>query len=267
LQISRQQPLNSRGRPPYLMASMLRSGLVWLLMLSTGTGCRAPSSSLNNSGTTVLEVGAGPRAVVLLHGFSSSPEEWLPFTSTIRLPAGRRFVFPQGPDRGVNGRGRAWWDLDLISHAGSDGLPDLSRTRPDGLEKAANNVRTLLNEYEQRDAARAGEIVLGGFSQGGMVSAEIAFRSDQPLRALILLSPTIVDEASWQPGIAARQGLPVFIAHGRRDPILPFAASSRLAASLTAAGLRVTWVPFEGGHDIPAEVVTALNAFLAQYAS
>jgi phospholipase/carboxylesterase len=247
------------------MASMSRCWLPLLLLFAI-SGCSSPTSSLVGTDIQVIEVGDGPRPVVLLHGFSSSPEEWLPFTATIRLPPGRRFVFPQGPKRGVNGRGRAWWDLDLMSHTGSDGLPDLSRTRPDGLAKAATSVRSVLEDYQQRAAAVTGDIVLGGFSQGGMVSAEIAFRSDQALRALVLLSPTIVDEASWQSGIAARKGLPVFISHGRRDSILPFAASSRLADSLTAAGLQVTWVPFDGGHDIPAEVVAALNAFLARHA-
>jgi phospholipase/carboxylesterase len=100
-----------------------------------------------------------------------------------------------------------------------------------------------------------------------MLSAEIAFRSDEPLRALVLLSPTIVDEASWRSGFASRKGLPVFLAHGRQDPILPFASSARLAQALSEAGLRVTWVPFDGGHDIPSEVVSALNRFLDTYAA
>ena len=172
-------------------------------------------------------------------------------------------MFPEGPGMGVNGRGRAWWDLDLASHVGSDGLPDLSRTRPTGLDDAATRVRALLGDLGRRDQAAPGEVILGGFSQGGMVGAEIAFRSNQPLQALVLLSPTIVDEPSWIAGMQARAGLPVVLAHGRQDPILPFAASARLAQQLSAAGLAVTWVPFDGGHDIPAEVVTALNAFLA----
>lgn len=215
----------------------------------------------------MLEVGTGSRPVVLLHGFSSSPEEWMPFTATMRLAPGHRFVFPRGPERGANGRGRAWWHLDLVSHTGSDGLPDLSRTRPDGLAQAAAQVRTLLHRYAVAGDGNRGAVILGGFSQGGMLSAEIAFRSDQPLRALVLLSPTVVDEASWRSGFASRKALPVFLAHGRQDRILPFASSARLAEALTEAGLRVTWVPFTGGHDIPSEVVTALNAFLAQHSS
>ncbi|HTV02280.1 MAG TPA: alpha/beta fold hydrolase [Luteitalea sp.] len=233
-----------------------------LLGLTISTGCgwtREPP-------TRSIEVGTGARSLVLLHGFSSSPQEWMPFTATIRLPAGRRFVFPEGPDAGVNGRGRAWWALDLASHVGSDGLPDLSATRPEGLEPAARSVRALLRDYRRRDGDGGRDVVLGGFSQGAMVSAEIAFRSDERLQALVLLSPTIVDEPSWRDGIAARTGLPVFIAHGRTDRILPFGASSRLARTLADAGLKVTWVPFDGGHEIPAEVVTALNAFLETHA-
>lgn len=240
---------------------MRLAGLLLLMPALAGCGCAVEPAG--HAVVRTREVGDGGRAFVLLHGFSSSPDEWMPFTATIRLPAGRRFVFPEGPWMGVNGRGRAWWDLDLASHVASDGLPDLSRTRPTGLAEAATYVRALLDDVDRRDDALPGEVILGGFSQGGMVGAEIAFRSDQPMQALVLLSPTIVDEASWVSGMQARAGLPVFLSHGRQDPILPFAASARLAKHLSAAGLAVTWVPFEGGHDIPAEVVTALNAFLA----
>jgi fermentation-respiration switch protein FrsA (DUF1100 family) len=94
------------------------------------------------------------------------------------------------------------------------------------------------------------------------VGAEIAFRSGTPLRALVLLSPTIVDEASWLPGMAARRGLPVLLAHGRLDHVLAFRSSERLATLMREAGLRVTWVPFEGGHDMPPTVVTDITRFL-----
>ena len=55
--------------------------------------------------------------------------------------------------------------------------------------------------------------------------------------------------------------MPVFLAHGRSDPVLPFAVAERFRAKLEAAGVRVTWVPFDGGHEIPAAVIIALNTF------
>ena len=105
--------------------------------------------------------------------------------------------------------------------------------------------------------------MIGGYSQGAMISANVAFTTDEPLASLILFSPSFVNEAGWRAGMPARKGLRVFVSHGRRDDILPFDGSERLAQAMRDAGLRVTWVPFDGGHEIPIEVVTALNRFLA----
>jgi phospholipase/carboxylesterase len=221
---------------------------------------------LDNPGARLRtwEVGEGTRPLVLLHGYASAPQEWLQFVGTLQPGATRRFVFPEGPDVRPDGRGRGWWRLDLSSHLDATGLPDLSRTRPPGLALASSRVRTLLDEVLTRLGAPRQELILGGFSQGGMVSAEIAFRSGTPLKALVLLSPTVIDEASWRAGLRYRRGLPVFLSHGRQDDVLAFASSARLAETLRTAGLKVTWVPFDGGHDMPRPVIDALNTFLAR---
>ena len=141
-------------------------------------------------------------------------------------------------------------------------MPDLSGTRPPGLGIAAARVGDLLTAIGR---SPGGPIVLGGFSQGAMVASEVAFRSDTPLAGLVLLSGTVVDEASWRAGYARRRGLPVFVAHGRRDGVLPFASSDRMRQDLHAAGLAVTWYPFDGSHALPADVVAELNRFLSAY--
>jgi phospholipase/carboxylesterase len=121
----------------------------------------------------------------------------------------------------------------------------------------------LIADLHHREPFDDNRVILGGFSQGGMVAADVAFRSDQPLEALILLSPAFVDERRWIEGMPKRKGLPVFISHGRRDEVLPFEGSERLAKAMRDAGLQVTWVPFDGIHETPASVVDALNKFLA----
>jgi len=219
------------------------------------------------SGIRTWEIGTGPLPFLLLHGYGSSPRDWLPFTATIQLPGGGRFVFAEAPEetRPPDGPigGRAWWRLDLGSYrAHGEALPDLSRASPDGLVRSAKTIRTLMGEVQDRLGSRRGQMVLGGFSQGAIVSADIAFRTDEPLHALIILSGTFVDEAAWTRGMSARRGLPVFIAHGRRDDVLRFDMAEQLAAEMQHSGLRVTWVPFDGGHEIPASVVTELNRFL-----
>lgn len=213
---------------------------------------------------TVIHGGDGPPTLVLLHGYGSSGDRWMPFTQTIRWPAGGRFVFPQGPEHTIPpsgpADGRAWWPLDLASHIPPGAsIPDLSTFRPAGLKTAASLVENVLSD---RRTIPRGPVVLGGFSQGAMVASEVAFRSEVPLAALILLSATLVDEPSWEKHFQERRNLPVFLAHGRADTVLPFPVADRFRQKLQAAGVTVTWVPFDGGHEIPAVVVVALNAFI-----
>lgn len=240
--------------PRWMRTSLSLAGL---LVIVAGCERRAPL-------TTLVAGGAGPPTLVLLHGYGSSAERWTAFTHTIRWPAPGRFVFPQGPEGMVrtDGKtdGRAWWPLDLRSYIPPGAsLPDLSKDRPPGLQDAASRVEDLLHD---RTAVPRGPVLLGGFSQGAMVASEVAFRSRVPLAALIILSGTLVDEPSWEAHFGERRGLRVFLAHGRQDRTLPFDASERFRRKLEAAGLHVTWCPFDGGHEIPASVVTALNAFL-----
>lgn len=215
------------------------------------------------------EVRHGGRAFVLLHGYGSAPQQWLPFAETIHIARETRFVFPQGPEVTVPPDGpvggRAWWRIDLASFLRpGETVPDLSRARPAGLGPAATRIRRLLGDLKDRaHSVLRGQTILGGFSQGAMISADVAFSTDEPLKALVLLSGTFVDEAGWTKAMARRAGLPVFLAHGRQDKVLGFDSAVRLRDAMRRAGLRVTWVPFEGAHEIPAEVVTALNGFLA----
>jgi predicted esterase len=66
------------------------------------------------------------------------------------------------------------------------------------------------------------------------------------------------------PALHAKRGKPsVFVSHGRSDPVLPFAEGASIESLLKPYGVPVTFVPFEGGHQIPAAVVEQLRAFLA----
>ncbi len=219
------------------------------------------------SGLRTWEFGAGRRAFILLHGYGSSAEQWVPFTETIRLARGTRFVFPEAPEPTIPPDGpiggHAWWRLDLASFLmRGETMSDLSGARPVGLGVSANMVRKLVGDLQGRGAATMGQTILGGFSQGAMVAADVAFSSDEPLKALVLLSGTFVDEAGWTKGMSRRRNLPIFMSHGRRDDVLNYDIALRLRDVMKRAGLRVTWVPFDGGHETPAEVVTALNRFL-----
>jgi phospholipase/carboxylesterase len=80
--------------------------------------------------------------------------------------------------------------------------------------------------------------------------------------ALALLSSTRIAIADWQPRVARLDGLPVLVAHGRGDAELAFVAGELLRDFAEAGGARVTWLPFEGGHEIPLVVWRALRTQL-----
>jgi phospholipase/carboxylesterase len=175
-------------------------------------------------------------------------------------------LFPVAPEAVVRRDGlvdgRAWWNLDLAAHRRGAGLGvDLTNEDPRGLQHASQLVRRALVD-EGNSATHP--FVLGGFSQGAMVACDVAFASDEPLAALVILSGTPIDRAGWRARMATRKGMPVFMSHGRADAVLPFDLAQRLHAELLAAGLDVTFVPFDGGHEIPEEVVKALGEFLTR---
>lgn len=206
--------------------------------------------------TAIVRGGNGPPSLVLLHGYGSRAEDWFQFESRFALPGNTQLVYLQAPLRGPWSGRRGWWWLNLEGHTPrGERFADYSKIHPAGIQVAAKLVRDRLKDIRE-------PIVLGGFSQGAMTSAEIAFQTNQELAGLILLGGTTVNEDGWAESFASRRRLPIFIAHGRNDSVLPFDRMERFQARLKAAGLNVTWLPFDGDHGIPDEVIRGINSFV-----
>jgi phospholipase/carboxylesterase len=204
--------------------------------------------------------GDGP-VVVLLHGFGAPGDDLVPLARWLDAPPGTRFVFPEAPLEigGLYGDSRAWWMLDLESLG--QGPIDRADEIPDGLAPARAHVIALLDAVRDRFGVRDDRVLLGGFSQGAMLSLDVALHTDRAFAGLILLSGTILAEAVWAPRMAARRGLKVLQSHGDRDELLSFPAAERLRDMLTAAGLDVEWHAFHGAHEIPPDVLRAAGRF------
>jgi phospholipase/carboxylesterase len=204
--------------------------------------------------------GDGP-LVVLLHGFGAPGDDLVPLARETKAPRGTRFVFPEAPQTlpSAYGAGRAWWmiDFEQLERAIVEGRPrDLTRDVPAGLAEANALINGMLD-------ALPGTALLGGFSQGAMLACDVALRSERPLAGLALMSTTLLCEDEWLPRMPARAGLRVLQSHGRQDPLLPFFIAERLRDALTAAGLAVTWMTFEGGHGIAPAVLAKLGELVA----
>jgi phospholipase/carboxylesterase len=210
--------------------------------------------------------GDGP-VVVLLHGFGAPGDDLVPMWRALRGPAGTRYVFPAAPlslGPGYAG-GRAWWWINLEERIRRQAAGDADTTEiPEGLTAARAKVTALLAAVNTELRPPPGRVVLGGFSQGAMLSLDVALHTEAPLAGLLLFSGSHIASEDWAPRLAGRRGLPVFMSHGREDPILPFPISERLAETLRANGLEVEWLPFRGGHGIPPEALALIAAFLGR---
>jgi phospholipase/carboxylesterase len=210
------------------------------------------------------EHGPNSPLVVLLHGYDGFAKDFSPFAPSLGLPL--HYVFPESALRAATSTrgGNAWWPADDEGRreAQRTGQPrDLSSFIPDGLDGARAALSRLLDEIGSSGGPRP--LVLGGFSQGAMLACDFAVRCDRPLAGLVLFSGARICGDAWSPLFSTRRGLPVFMSHGRSDGDLSFAAADRLRADLVAAGLEVTWVPFDGGHEVPLIAFRGLKRFLS----
>ena len=212
--------------------------------------------------------GNGP-LVVLLHGFGAPGNDLVPLADVLDAPTDTRFVFPEGPLTLSFGprNARAWWLIDMARIAQDQAAGrarDLSNEIPKGLAPARETMLAFLKEVERKLGAEPRKTVLGGFSQGAMLSCDVMLRTAQPYAGLIQLSGTLLAKQEWAPLLPKRKGLPVFQSHGMQDEILPHVGAERLRDTLTHAGLSVEWHSFRGGHEIPRSVLQRLGPFITK---
>ena len=210
--------------------------------------------------------GDGP-VVMLLHGFGASGDDLVPLADVIDAPAGTRWFFPEAPlslNMGF-GDSRAWWIIDFARiqadrEAGRS--RDLSIEAPQGLALARERMLVFLKELPRQLPIDYKKTVIGGFSQGAMLTCDAVLQTDYPFAGLVQLSGNLLAQAVWGPLMRKRKGLSVFQSHGTQDDVLPNIGAERLRDALTQAGLAVEWHSFRGGHEIPQVVLQRMGTFI-----
>lgn len=193
-----------------------------------------------------------PRLVlVLLHGYGMQAQDLLPFASV--LGEATACYFPQAAiplDEG----GWTWWPVDrrLREAALRAGPRDLHDTHPPGREAARAQLAAVCDELQRRHPGLP--LLLGGFSQGGMLACDAVLHGVCRPQALALLSASRIAFDEWQPLGHRLQGLRVLQAHGEADRNVSHEAALALRAFLHAGGAEVDWLPFDGGHGLPLVV-------------
>jgi phospholipase/carboxylesterase len=212
--------------------------------------------------------GDGP-VVILLHGYGAPGDDLVGLANFLIGPVGTRWIFPEAPlplNMGY-GNARAWWLIDMArleADRAAGRVRDLSSEVPRGLPQAREALEKWLSVLPSALSVDYRRTLIGGFSQGAMLTCDLVMRTAFPFAGLIQLSGSLLARQDWRPSVGKRAGLPVFQSHGTQDPILPYVMAERLRDELMAEGLTVNWNKFQGGHEIPEPILARLNGFVTK---
>jgi len=208
-----------------------------------------------------LQTDPKPRnSVVWLHGLGADGYDFVPVVRELEAlgaPAAR-YVFPHAPQIPVTINGgyvmRAWYDIlgtELVRREDEAGIR----------ASAASVVRLIAREVDRGVERR--RIVLAGFSQGGAITLHAGVRDAQPLAGLIALSTYLpLAESVQGESSPVSRTVPVFMAHGTADPIVPHGRGAASRDRLRALGYDVEWHEYAMAHSVNEDEIRAIAAFL-----
>lgn len=208
-----------------------------------------------------LESGKQPRhSIIWLHGLGADGHDFVPIVDELDLPASVRYLFPHAPERPVTINGgfimRAWYDI-ATSDIGA-------RQDAAGIRSSQAAVEALIAQEVARGIA-PDNIFLAGFSQGGAIALHTALRHGEKLAGVLALSTylplaeTVAAEA--QP---CAQQMPIFMAHGRMDPVVPYALGTSSRDALLKSGYTVEWHEYPMQHSVCEGELRAIEAWLGK---
>ncbi len=200
-------------------------------------------------------------SVLWLHGLGADGHDFEPIVPELGLPreARVRFVFPHAPMRPVTINGgyvmRAWYDIKT---------PNLDRmVEEEDLEISRRQLEAWIR-HEEASGVPSERIVVAGFSQGGAIALYGGLQFEKRLAAIVALScyhplPHLIGER----GSKANAEVPIFMAHGTFDPVVPLPLAQATVATLRQHGYEPEWRTYPMPHSVSAEEVRDIGRFLA----
>ena len=199
--------------------------------------------------------------VLWLHGLGADGHDFAPIVPELLRPdwPGLRFVFPHAPVRPVtinNGMPmRAWYDIRNLSIE--------QRADEQGLRESMREIDALLARERDRGVP-ASRLLLVGFSQGGALALASGLRREAGVAGIACLSGYLpMAERTADELTPAGRATPVFLGHGRQDPVVALNLGTRTRAALENWKVPVTWRDYPMPHSVCADEVRDLGDWMA----
>lgn len=191
--------------------------------------------------------------IVLLHGFGSSMHDLAGLAPSID-PKGYIYTCPNGPvpvPIGPGMTGYAW-----TRHPGS--------RSPEAAEAAEAALMVFIEEVMELYHIKPGQLLLGGFSQGGMMTYQAGLARPSLFGGLAALSSCIEDPSSLLGRLPQKRDQPIFIAHGTRDSIINVESARQSLVFLQTHGYLPSYNEYDMDHEITSDVVEALVSWIRE---
>jgi phospholipase/carboxylesterase len=199
--------------------------------------------------------GGEPAGLLILHhGRGSDEHDLLGLGDALDPERRLHVVTPRAPLRFRGQAGHHWYAVPRV------GYPD-----PATFGEGYAELAAFHDETWAQTGIGPERTVLGGFSQGSVMSYALGLPADRPLPAgLLIFSGFIPTVEGWQADLESRARLPVFGAHGRHDPVIDVAFARRDHARMAEAGLPVEEHESDAGHQIDPAHIPAATRWLDQ---
>jgi phospholipase/carboxylesterase len=191
--------------------------------------------------------------LVLHHGRGADERDLLGLADVLDPQRRLHAITPRAPLALPGWPGYHWYTVPRVGH------PDRAT-----FEDARKALAAFHDETWQRTGIDPSRSVLAGFSMGSVMSYAMGLSGDRPQPAGILaFSGFIPTVEGWEPDLASRRSLPVFITHGRQDPVIDVGFGRSAHERLAAAGLPVTYLESDVAHQIDPAHIAAAAGWLA----
>ncbi len=201
-------------------------------------------------------------SVIWLHGLGADGHDFEAIVPHLGDQVTRhvRFIFPHAPEIPVtinNGYVmRAWYDvlsMDIPRRADANGV------------RASEQILTGYIEAEQSRGIASNRIIVAGFSQGGALALHTGLRYTQPLAGILALSCYLpLAETTADETHAANASIPLFMAHGNHDPIIPITAGEQARDLVESLGYVVEWHSYPVEHAVCLEEIEDVARWLSR---
>ena len=208
-----------------------------------------------------LNTGANPKgSIIWMHGLGADCWDFVSIVKELGLPDDLplRFIFPQAPTRPItinNGQVMpGWYDISMA---------ELHR-KPD--EAGVRQSQTAIEQLIAREIERgipADKIILAGFSQGGAIALQTGLRCREALGGIMALSTYLtLDDSLAAEATIANANIPILMAHGTQDPLIPLSLAVASRTKMEARGYKVEWREYPMPHSLCMEEVEDIGAWI-----